>query len=142
MNKDRIRHMADVIEKATPSPSARYNLDEPDGSVCQSNIDHFDMSTYYSTTVNDCGTAGCIAGWTVKEYASDVGIRSESDFFYAAKDILGLSHDEAEDLFEPGADLSWQIGPENVARVLRDIADGTAIDDAWQAEIDRMGAGL
>lgn len=118
MNRDMFRRVADVIELE----------------------DRFDLSLFASgDLLNECGTTGCIAGWT----AALAGAGDDVDIERAAREALGLTWRQADRLFfwgnsvwvdhadalglevdafqsiDPGAVTSVQA-----AKMLRWIADG------------------
>lgn len=83
---------------------------------------------------NDCGTAGCIAGWTCAwadaqptgDYTEAVG-----SVFQIARRELGLTERQAEELMIPvystiwgSIDRSKRQDAKFVAQLLRDIANG------------------
>ena len=127
MNKERLLKLADVIEKA---PHVIMD-DVPALDYTASNIIGFDMSVYKST--GPCGTVGCIAGhaaalWPRKE-------KSIPDHIpVTAAESLGLSIDDAEELFLPYEEYAYlkAVTPLMAAQVLRLIAAGIPISDAWK----------
>jgi hypothetical protein len=116
MNKERILAVADAIEK---------------GSVQGLS---FDMTTYR----NECGTAGCIAGWVFVMFAEHgsktfrCDPRVEEYIVEQAAEILGIDEGSAEALFhaEGGTHRpEWgTITPQFAATVLRRLAETGEVD--------------
>lgn len=90
MNVERLHQVRDLLRKNEP----------PKG------FDGFDMN-HYRFDYGECGTKGCIAGWTVALFAPDIDIHEISEFdheFFRTKagELLGLNHQQQYELFEPG----------------------------------------
>ena len=90
MNKERILEVADVIDRF-PDKYDQENWGEKlDEVIASDDGDH------------DCGTNGCVAGWTCAIYDSKV---SYGDQGYVATTLLDLTRNEARDLF----DVAWPV---------------------------------
>lgn len=73
---------------------------------------HFDMGLWYHNDEDDgCGTVACIAGWTdVIFWPQLLGIDRSENLEQRAQDALGLTEDEADQLFVPNIyDLDWHF---------------------------------
>ena len=133
MNRERIRQLADTIERV-PHVRWRSSEDEGNGLADPRELDGFNMRDYLAKY--DCGTCGCIAGWAFRQFSGG----AERFVASLAGDLLGLNDWEAMQLFEPpiqhrnGTLIYEDTTPAMAARVLRAIADGSTIIDAWDAE--------
>lgn len=58
------------------------------------------IDVYGEDSVPKCGTVGCVAGWVVVLKRPEVSVSAAWD---AAQEVLGLSSNEADDLFAGGA---------------------------------------
>ena len=127
MNKKRLLKLADTIEKA---PHVVMDEAAPEVYYTDNNIIGFDMSVYSAHGL--CGTVGCIAGYAAMLWPPTK--KSDSKFIIGiAAKALGLSEDEAEELFVPyNLQRYRDITPLMAAQVLRLIAAGIPIDDAWE----------
>ena len=164
LNVDRLRELADIIEgvENTLDAMPTGELDWLD-VVCDRapggfTPDVFDMTCWLTSAdlharpsgkhVQECGTAGCIAGFTVAHWADEaIALKLKGyDLFSAATAILGLdTDDDAMRLFVPsqysgslngGLD---EITPAQAAACLRYVADGHNTGWAWsRATLDRM----
>ena len=125
MNKERILEIADLIEAGHK------------GMV-------FDMSTYGHR--HPCGTAACIAGWTVARFdttgqATRIDHRRPlvaDNVLGWARDALGLEHERACDLFIPtgyehGVGV-FDITASHAVRALRHLAVTGEVD--WFATME------
>ena len=123
MNKERILEIADLIEAGHERMV-------------------FDMEVFGDE--HPCGTAACIAGWTVARFgenddAEEIDHRRPlgdgDDVFDGALSVLGLSFPEAQRLFAPnerrdGVSMS-EITAEHAVRTLRHLAETGEVD--WRA---------
>lgn len=122
MDKQRILELADVIEKAPYAERPQYRRsNEP-------TLTHFNMSTFH------CGSAGCIAGWTIAHWQPEAlnYLDTEAIVRRAAAE-LDLSPSQAEDLFcsdRTPAELT-DIRPAEAARVLRHFVETGEIE--WES---------
>lgn len=107
MNVERIRQLADIIEK-----QPHTTVDAPSG---------FHMEA----VLHECRTPCCIAGWANHTFGG-----RESATTYDAAKHLGISEDERERLFfARGTRLSFDaITPAHAAAVLRNLADTGTVD--------------
>jgi len=98
----------------------------------------FDMSAwtnipkwYCASSVavsNDCNTAACVAGWCAIAY----GDVSKGNFFNFGMETLGLTKDEAYDLFRPyGFDNSVGVGKEARDRAVAVLRGQIPLDKKW-----------
>ena len=87
----------------------------------------------------ECGTVGCIAGHTLCLLDPD----NETEGYWAdrAAKLLGLSHPDADKLFE-GYPMGLHnfIDGTDCALVLRAIADGKTVSRGWDLVRERYGA--
>lgn len=120
MRKDRIRKLADVVEKC----EMRNNC-----SASDSNENYFNMAI----THFDCGAPACIAGWAEHLFGSEDYPSMDS----LAKDLLGLDRAKSQVLFAPsqpgayflaGSDSDSYITAKHAAAVLRNLADTGRVD--------------
>lgn len=109
----------------------------------------FDMDTVVSTKRGDCGTAACVAGWTVAAIDGLPALRKLAGkhdrwlpVLQRARHVLGLD-DEAEGdaLFYPEPGIYAEEMPvELVANALDEMADaGKADPDWWSLLIKQTG---
>lgn len=111
MNRERIRELADVIEKLPHT-----EIDDASG---------FNMGNY----VHVCGTPCCIAGWTVAVAKGWETITWRVAYYDVAANHLGLTGQQAEDLFRPFSHVRLQdVTPAHAAAVLRNLADTGVVD--------------
>lgn len=123
MNKERILALADFIE--TQVPAKKFSMD------AFGVYNHEIHENKYG--LGNCGTAGCIAGWTLvkfKDLVPDVFKETKnvwnSDLVpEMAGTILGLSSNDAYELFYPSwAGKSWSlITKDEAVAHLRKIAN-------------------
>jgi len=126
MNRDRIRELADVIERGEPPiPGMRFDMR------------HFFAPSIENIETNGatCGTVACIAGWAVAKWGSrdDLLRMNGAGVSEAAARLLGLSRETAYSLFTPfgedgGAHNPFAAGGINAARVLRNLAETGRVD--------------
>lgn len=131
MNTERILELADLIEAGQPDL-------------------YFNMATWgeqarnFVATEHACGTAACIAGWTLARFgksgrATKVDHRRPRDFddsvSKAAAAVLGLNRSEAYDLFVPNSGLNgvdvYEVTADHAVRTLRHLAKTGEVD--WRA---------
>ncbi|RWF44259.1 MAG: hypothetical protein EOS65_02465 [Mesorhizobium sp.] len=122
MNIERILQLADVIEK-TPHKPIYYHGNSP------APLTEFNMERWH------CGTIGCIAGWTVHLFGNK-GASAEDDAGMKAGELLGLSLNDADNLFCPGSGREGprlsEIKPAKAALILRHLAATGEVN--WQIE--------
>lgn len=117
MDKERILHLADVIEKGSDQLGFNMAFYE----YLTSNPD-LDMSGH------KCGTVACIAGWAVHTFPPDDRYATA---WTAARDQLGLTTFQADQLFEPSVDAAYEKAtPEIAAKVLRHLAETGEVE--WE----------
>ena len=135
MNKERIRKLADVIEKlessdkVPPRPHTDYTILDPSEQRLE-DAQYFDMRRVSFA----CGSPACIAGWAAYLFA-------DKQMGSTAQSLLEIDSIEAEQLFVPtnyNADYTaypgeegW-ISPHRAAKVLRNFADTGIVD--WNYE--------
>lgn len=112
LNAELFRKIADVIEREP-------NLyDQTEFGFGSNNDDAKACHHIPPEQVNACGTSHCIAGWAVA--LTPPAKRPDADVFYAAKELLGLSINDAADLFWS----AWKPPSEmTVPQYLREVAD-------------------
>jgi hypothetical protein len=119
MNKAFMLKLADLLEIL---PSERFNMDYWFSYVSE---DDFGKPTYessYNVALNNCGTAGCVAGWTmalandgvydfeaVREVQDGMNWLYFSDMEDMAANHLGLTHFEAQQLFHASNDSNLWV---------------------------------
>lgn len=118
MNVERIRELADVIEKQPHAPSFGR--------------EGFCMDTWQ----HPCGTPACIGGWAA--FASGKSL-IHGLIWNDAQDHLGLSDDQSGDLFYPNNyEGEWSdITPAHAAAVLRNLAETGQVDWSVSPSGDR-----
>jgi hypothetical protein len=113
MNTNRLLEVADLIERADRFNLRTYVTYDDDRSI--------HGAPPLRDLVHDCGTAGCVAGWTVALFSDNVDevddVGAES---HAAADLLDLNEHEVLQLFFPE--------PNAVASVWARVAD----DYGWE----------
>lgn len=89
----KVQKLRDVISKLSSQRIAMENF-----------VQYYSSEdTTFSCLKNDCGTAGCIAGWTLATFSPDTSIHFRyGSVIDAARNILGLSYDSAYELFMAG----------------------------------------
>lgn len=113
MRRDRILHLADMIDRLSPE---RFNMAFFVGK------DGEELPGIAIELELDCGTAGCIAGWACATYRPDRPAHG-----HAAAAILELDAETARELFYPPR-LSTRT-PYEAAAVLRSLAKTGVV--AW-----------
>jgi hypothetical protein len=110
VNVERILALADLIEK---QPHTSFNADSG-----------FTMEKW----THHCGTPACIAGWAEFEAKRTTGANVDAD------EYLGLSIDQAEDLFFMwDSEISLtETTPSQAATTLRHLAETGEV--IWRAE--------
>jgi hypothetical protein len=92
MNTDRLLELADAIERAD-----RFNL-----RSWATYLDVRDGAPPLRDLVHDCGTAGCIGGWTVALFSAQVDeVADDANESAEAAYLLDLEDNEAWRLFYP-----------------------------------------
>ena len=106
MNKQRIRHLANVLERAHPS---NFRMDmwltnRMDVNVSSTRLMLDRMGKYPAREESDCRTVACVAGWAVLLYGrpEHVPLRVNHLQRWAA-DLLGLDLQTADELFMPSS---------------------------------------
>jgi len=141
MRTDRMRRLSDRLAGAE-SVSSSAILDE--GYMIHGRPDRFSMDvwagTWHDGSGHPCGTVGCIAG-----YAADMAVHEdgfaprplgEEDIEALAIEWLGLSADQASELFGCGVAAADSATGDVAARVVRMVADGMSPLDAWRVAGD------
>ena len=78
---------------------------------------------------NWCGTACCIAGWTNILIADDESAREGEHDFFVAERKLGLTRNQALELFSPALTIPYsEVTPQKAAEVLLRLADTGSVD--------------
>ena len=78
---------------------------------------------------NWCGTACCIAGWTNALITDDGNARKDEHDFFSAERKLGLTRNQALELFSPALTIPYsEVTPEQAADVLLRLADAGSVD--------------
>lgn len=111
--------LADLLEIL---PSERFNMDYWFSYVSEDDFGKPAYESSYNVALNDCGTAGCVAGWTMAlandgVYDFEAGRQSQdgtnwlyfSDMEDMAANYLGLTHFEAQQLFHAGSDYNLWV---------------------------------
>lgn len=119
MNKAFMLKLADLLEIL---PSERFNMDYWFSYVSETPFGNPAYESSYSIALNDCGTAGCVAGWTmalandgVYDFESVREVQDGTNWLYfsdmedMAANHLGLSHFEAQQLFHVSNDSNLWI---------------------------------
>ena len=91
----------------------------------------FDMTNW-------CGTACCIAGWTNFLITDDENARKDEHDLFSAERKLGLTRNEALELFSPALTIPYsEVTPQQAAEVLLRLADTGAVD--WEELKNPLG---
>lgn len=118
LTKQRLLKVADAVEAAPPD---RFNM----GTwLTIRGKETFPESPRLAQKLNNsCGTAGCIAGWTVAVFprAGKPDAGRDYNISHHAERILGLSDEEASALFLSGFQMNNRKAAE---RIRRAVADG------------------
>jgi hypothetical protein len=78
---------------------------------------------------NWCGTACCIAGWTNVLIPDEENAREDEHDFFAAERKLGLTRNQALELFSPALTIPYSdVTPRQAADVLLRLADTGSVD--------------
>lgn len=149
MNKQRMLDLAEHIKGLEPFINSEAGVDRFENS--DKGDKFFQLATWISKPTgkkpNECGTAGCIAGWAcVLNDRVDVNTSTykklmDSDYFETARKWLGLTEIQAEELFLPRyirnkLDIAWNdIKPRQAAEVVELVAHGIEVNDAWKIVI-------
>jgi hypothetical protein len=114
MNTDRIRQLADVIERQPHTPITAES--------------GFNMGNWE----HDCGNPACICGWANFVQNELNGTEHRIGSPVHARNWLGLEMEQASALFKPNGDSSYEtweeITPTHAAAVLRHLADTGRVD--------------
>ena len=141
MNTERISQLADDLDKVQAVNPHEFNMSNW-GYGMLVNLEPFDhMGDLVVSTddrIEQCGTAGCIAGWATLLYGEMYHSNTPSEF---AQGYLGLNDDNAHDLFMPneheedmdddynaGRVIYAQINAGMAAKVLRHLATTGDVD--------------
>ena len=141
MNVERINHLADDLDKVQAINPNGFNLSVWGYGMLR-NIPAFDSIEDLTVSTDDrieqCGTAGCIAGWTALLYGNLLNSEQPSIF---ARGYLALNEYEAHDLFAPteydkdesddynsNRVIYAQINAGMAAKVLRHLANTGDVD--------------
>lgn len=160
MNKKAVLNLAELLENLPPERDAGFNMswyvwNEKD---VQSPV--YSIGPPPTNVSHSCGTVACIAGWTclaltyggeilpqnrsseaVARFTRDVsGTGSEH---YTAAEVLGLSREQADELFTPMdtenlrmRNRKWdRVKPRHAATVLRHLAETGEVD--WSVAFRR-----
>jgi hypothetical protein len=78
---------------------------------------------------NWCGTACCIAGWTNVLITDDENAPKGEHDLFAAERKLGLTRNEALELFSPALTIPYsEVTPQQAAAVLLHLVDTGSVD--------------
>lgn len=136
MNVERILELARRLENLDP-PRPDMGFDMRDYFMSRNGVVFYALSYGgLAWKPEECGTAGCIAGWTVAIWEPEEW-REESFISGIAADILELSEEESRRLFTPSSGQypdCYSAKPAQVARVLRHLAATGEVD--WDQMID------
>lgn len=159
-NRDLFYKIADRIERQ-PDDYDQAKWGEDNSLVVATRLDPSDPAIHelVADTINECGTSHCIAGhaadlegWVPSMYVNSVGIhgswdrvvapghdpidRDGTSIFGVARDLLGLTDDEASILFsEYWMAEGWEPEMSDdqyiplVAKALRSFGDGASIHE-------------
>ena len=131
MNVERLNQLADHIERLEHAPTGVCAA--PDNIPFGDTPDAFNMSNWVSEST--CGTAGCIAGHAGCLFRDEQS-RMRTGIMTDARRLLELTPREGSLLFIPGTlGTMDQITPAMAAQVLRLVAGGMEILDAWKATL-------
>jgi hypothetical protein len=87
---------------------------------------------------NWCGTACCIAGWTNFLITDDENARKGEHDLFSAERKLGLTRNEALELFSPALTIPYsEVTPQQAAEVLLRLADTGSVD--WEELKNPLG---
>ena len=143
---ERLRKLADVLEKAPHTVVAEWEEPTPDWSSADlQKLTHFSMlSRYRPSVMPDGNWCGGLAMWTWKLFGADAEnyFGKEANVGLVASVLLGLTPCEGSALFEAEVSPSARQGfdplafcagltPELAARALRGIADGVFPSMMW-----------
>lgn len=123
LKKDRILEIADIIEQNEPEVTdVGFDMDL---WVAKNSPDHNNHT---------CGTTMCIAGWSLARYgtsgrATKMDLRRvhafDGNWYDVGASILGLSFNDADELFNP---LEAHVDPVWAAETLRHLAETGEVD--------------
>lgn len=125
MNKERILHLADVLDSIPKNHKfdmAKWFHDFiPGGGV--------DALEY------DCGTPSCVAGWALYTFGDDLNYRwvETEALSRDAGQLLGIDSEDADRLFLPDEVNYEMITPAIAASVLREFARTGEVE--WPEEV-------
>lgn len=151
MHEQRIRRLASTLEVA------EHFKDEVDLPAATSRAhkmtevpDQFNMFSYYSPGVRDCGTVGCVAGFCVSLFAGE-DWQGPQDAEMATAELLGVNLIVANKLCRPnhgqgidGGDyVSYSpITPSQAAQAVLNLLDEEVLEGSkhpWHHLIDDKG---
>lgn len=146
MNKERMQEVRDFIAGLDPEqvymeqwclPRSQVELDE-----CAVTI-----STHAALNrdLNECETAACVAGWTTILFKDEAKVLLSKNEFHGfsdlARSILGLTWEQATDLFTPDIDNSEQL---NNKELVVAVLDNMLVygKPQWCAVAEQLGIEL
>jgi hypothetical protein len=74
----------------------------------------------------ECGSRGCLAGWTVHFWGDQKHTRQEATWHHDAANLLGLNISEADILF------CSKNSREDLHQMVKDLANGLRLEDIWK----------
>lgn len=116
MNTERLLKLADVIEENED----HFDMDTVVMRETQPRmkVSTYDIAEIVDTSLTACGTTACMAGWTIHLWGADALASKETKWMDVAAELLGLTHDEAVNLF-----FQFGFDAKQAATALREMAE-------------------
>ena len=136
MNVERLRLLADKLETVEDLPwDLRHQCSDQDIPRDEFlAMDRFHMGDWaFAWTAGDeCGAAGCVAGWTCRLFGDEKNEWVDPvKLGRKARDLLGLTKADADLLFVPDGLRFQKIPAAEAAKAVRKAADGRPREEWW-----------
>jgi len=135
MNRKRLEELAAALDKAEYLDPDEAEWSSTREEYLVEPITYFNQGVWLMNRDNyNCDTVGCIAGWAVSLFGESTF--DETTRYMTiddrAKELLGLSRIEANELFDSHADRPGlhDITPKQAAQAVRNLLAGK--QDIWQ----------
>lgn len=127
-NVQNINTVLDFLE-AHPDKHDQEHWVENDGFMPQDGALYGYPDATIETLSVDCGTTGCIAGWTVLLLLHDRRLKATmvDGFYHVGQGLLGLDCEQAQFVFLDTANVSASSGNQMAIDALRTIRDNPSI---------------
>lgn len=125
MNRENIQKVRDAIAVLPPE---RFSMEKWACRPAETGLRWYVQNA--TDLLHDCGTCGCIGGWTNAILSGPEGVRGDSNDAATAGGLLGLSPSVARSLFYPYQEWS-DISRDDAVRVLDHLLATGEVD--WKS---------